>query len=319
MPETWLGSFIWFCSESGGQSRGANKKQGKVKFRGSSQPSSPAQFPQNPSQELLCPQDRLGSGQAFPFPALTAPSAPSWQILRWFPGGIHSSSKLRSSKPQEQLKQLLGCFSRNWQLPSQILTVDFQFPTFPVSWIPPLNFLLRNFSAPTSHWPPVGAQTMATLLWEHEILEFPKRIFLSSPTSPPIIFSGILPPHLHNNSISSWGISTPSWNGNGSCCLFLTCWYLKIPVQVVLACPLLCAHLPPIFPYSSWEQNLLHRQFQSNILMVYQTVIPFTVRESTAKGCFHWNVYRSGVACKCQFKYSHAGRWFDFCVKQKWK
>lgn len=130
----------------------------------------------------------------------------------------------------------------------------------PVSWIPALNSLFRSFCAPTSPWPPASAQTMAILLWEHKILEFPtlipKRIFLSSQTwlpSHPIIFISILSPHLHS-SIGSWGISTPSWNGNGSCWLFLTCWYhLKIPVQVLLACPLLLIPNSLIPPYSSFS------------------------------------------------------------------
>lgn len=102
------------------------------------------------------------------------------------------------------------------EFPSQILFVDFQFPTL-------------NEGAPSR-----------VLDSPSDPCEFPAQKFLCPNLSlTSCQCPGILTPHLHN-SISSWGISTLSWNGNGSCCLFLTCWdHLKMPVQIVLALVLL--------------------------------------------------------------------------------
>lgn len=153
------------------------------------------------------------------------------------------------------------------EFPSQILSVDFQFPTLnegaPSTVLDspsdPCEFPAQKFlcpKLPLTSWQSPDHGTPLVGTWNSEISHSQKNS-LSSQTwlpSPPIIFTGILPPHLHN-SISSWAISTLSCNGNGSCCLFLTCWnHLKMPVQIVLALvPLL--PVPPIPPYPSWEQN----------------------------------------------------------------
>lgn len=136
-----------------------NKKQGKVKLCGLPSP------PGSPEHIQPCPI----STESFPGAAVPPGQAGIWTGISlscshcslW--SNLEVISRRNSQQLQAQILQTTGAtaaaplgweWSRNWQLPSQILIVDFQFPTLPtlpVPWIPPLNSLLRGFSAPTSH------------------------------------------------------------------------------------------------------------------------------------------------------------------------
>lgn len=171
----------WVLSESGGEWRRANKKQGKVKLLGlSSPPGFPEHIQPCPISRASFPGAAVPPGQAgirtgIP---LSCCHCSLWSLLsnldvisrRNFQAQILQTTGATKAGPG--LPQQSWEWSRNWQLPSQILIADFQFPTlsegapFSVldspSEFPAQKFLCLNLSLSSCQCPAHGNPLVGT-------------------------------------------------------------------------------------------------------------------------------------------------------------